>query len=123
MNHQITGMAPQVLSLDVGQGLVHEPPVLILKHFRRLAGHLTRGTGSVEDSIPTGCRKGLLGIQVKQTSHGPLFDVVLALAPPRSFSRSLDGRQQQRHENTNDRNDHEQFDQREARDTICTWPL
>ena len=42
-----------------------------------------------------------------------LPQIVLALHPPRRFTSGLHRRQEQRHKNADDRNHHEQFDQRE----------
>jgi hypothetical protein len=47
-----------------------------------------------------------------------LRDVVDALGAAGGLTSSLDGGQEQRHQDTNDRDDHEQFDERE---TAGTW--
>jgi hypothetical protein len=44
-----------------------------------------------------------------------LLEVVRALCAARRFARLLDGRQQERDEHSNDGDDHEQLDEREAR--------
>ena len=56
-----------------------------------------------------------------------LLQVVLALQPPRRFPRRLHGRQQQRDQDPDDRNDNEQFNQVEPAETasakLCRKPL
>jgi len=52
-------------------------------------------------------------IVVTRKNH--LLDVVLATHPPSCFSSGLNGRQQQPNQNSNDGNDHQQFDQGESR--------
>jgi hypothetical protein len=49
--------------------------------------------------------------------HADLLQVVRALISPRRLARGLHGRQQQGDEDGDDRNDHQQLDQREARAT------
>ena len=44
-----------------------------------------------------------------------LLQVVVALRTPCRLARRLNGRQQQRHENADDRNDHQQLDQGKSR--------
>ena len=50
-----------------------------------------------------------------------LLEVILALGLSSGFSRLLHGRQQQCNEYGNDRNDHEQLDQREAAMVRHLW--
>jgi hypothetical protein len=50
-----------------------------------------------------------------QHGQANLLEIVLALAAARRFASSLHGRQKQRDEDTDDRNDDEQFDKSEAR--------
>jgi hypothetical protein len=51
-------------------------------------------------------------VVVQRNPH--LLEVVLALCPPRRFTRLLHGRQQQSDQDRDDRNDHQQFDQSKA---------
>ena len=49
-----------------------------------------------------------------------LLEMIGALRSPCSFSSHLNGGQQQGHQNTDDRDDDEQFDEREARAILFT---
>jgi hypothetical protein len=53
------------------------------------------------------------GIVVVVQREADLFEVVLALRAPCGFPRLLHGRQQQRDQDRNDRDDDEQFDESE----------
>jgi hypothetical protein len=46
--------------------------------------------------------------------HTNLLQIVVALRSPRRLAGSLDCRQQQRHQNANDRNDDQQLDERKS---------
>ena len=49
------------------------------------------------------------------TGRRHLLEIVGALRPPRRFARGLNRRQQQRHQHADDRDHHEQFDERKTR--------
>ena len=54
--------------------------------------------------------------------QGQLLDMVAALEPPGRFASGLNRRDQQRNERANDRNDHQQFDQREPNESTLRVP-
>ena len=65
------------------------------------------------DSNPT-LWKRLIGVVVVVQRQANLFEIVLALRPPRRLTSLLHGRQQQRNQDSNNRDHDEQFDQGEA---------
>ncbi len=58
-------------------------------------------------------REGVMHIVVIVHGQGDLLEVVHALDPPRRLAGALDGGEQQRDQDRDDRDHHEQFDQRE----------
>ena len=59
--------------------------------------------------------KHLQRVDVILNRNADLLDLVLAVRPPSRLAGRLDRRQQERHEDADDRNDHQQLDKRKAR--------
>jgi hypothetical protein len=59
-------------------------------------------------------RKLAEGRVIRVQRQAELLDIVRALDPPRCFPCRLHGRQQQRNQDANDRNHHQQLDERET---------
>ena len=68
-------------------------------------------------------RKIPKGILKLQDSQNELLLVINTLSAPSRLARGLDRRQQQRHQDTDDRDDHQQFHQRKPHDDVSTYPL
>ena len=81
------------------------------------ASRLLHPTSQIGISRPTKTpavgRQIALGCFVLQHPQAKLFEIVLALGPPRRLAR-LNRRQQQRDQNADDRDDHQQLNQGEA---------
>jgi hypothetical protein len=59
-------------------------------------------------------RHAIVHVVVIVSGQTQLLQVVFALGTTSGFASLLDGRQQQRHKNRDDRDHHQQFDQRET---------
>lgn len=68
-------------------------------------------------------RKSLVCVMVILQSNTVLLEIVAALTSPRRFSRRLDGGQQQRDENANDRDYDEQFHKGKPDSSSATEPV
>ena len=71
-------------------------------------------TEPIPDPIVSADSKPAESVVVVVKRKTVLFQIVLALSAARGFSGLLDGWQQQRDENRDDRNDHQQLNEREA---------
>ena len=68
--------------------------------------------GNVANGFPIG--NAVVLIVIVLGGQADLLEIVRALGTPRGLARGLDGRQEQRDQDGDDRDHHQQLDQREA---------
>lgn len=95
----------QVGLLDLRKDLVHPVP------FTAIVRITTRTAGVSRAGVSSAIGKHSINVVVVVKSQPDLFEIILALRPPRRFARLLNGRQQQRDQYRNDGDHHQQFNQ------------